>query len=286
MFRRLAILFAAALGTAGLAACGSSSPASAPLTLPHPTTSAVTTEPPTFPATTPASAPVQTPAQTPVITPSSGPSSGSSGGPCPSYAKYCDQFADTSSGWPAQNTSDFFAQYDSFAGGTYRLGERTNATITEDAPLDITSISPSYGVKIEVDAIRNQTMPGGDDEGISCWEHPAKSGGGTAAFLFFFNSARVEIGLWDGEDGSYHRIAQKAVSLLHTDGQTADHLTADCIQNGDGSAGLAMSVNGQVVLSASYAHSVHDYEWDPANKVGLLAGGQGADVFYDNFAVS
>jgi hypothetical protein len=281
VFRQIAIFACSAAAAAALAACGSSTtPGSGSLSLPFRPSGGTTTSP-SFPASSPTSSPVTPSVTAPVPSISSPTTSG-----CPTGAKYCDTFASSDSGWPVGNQTNYFAQYDNFKGGTYRLGERKSATISEDAPFDITTIAPNFSVKIDVDAIRGQSMPAAGDEGISCWEHQAASGAGPSAFLFFLDADRVEIGLWDGENSDYHRIAQKTLSVLHTDGQTADHLTAECLQTSNGSAALSIAVNGQAVLSTTYANGVQSFEWRPAGKVGVLAGGQGSDVFYDNFAIS
>jgi hypothetical protein len=100
------------------------------------------------------------------------------------------------------------------------------------------------------------------------------------------NTSRVEIGLWDYSDGSYHRIAHKNLTgALHTDGRTADHLTARCLLTDEG-ADLGIAVNGNVILQTTYARSTSNFEWVPAARVGLLAAGEGSDVFYDDFSVS
>ena len=280
--RRFVLLAIGATALSGVTACSSSgSPGVASSTpTPSPTTSTASTSP--APLTSPVTSPVTSSVVSTVTSPVTS-SSAANGLGCPTDATICDTFANTTSGWPTENETNYFAGYDPYAGGTYRLGERTNATISEDAPFNVST--NDYSVRVDVDAIRHAGMPGADNEGIVCWEHPAKSGGGTAAFLFFVNAARVEIGLWDGEDGSYHTIAEKQMAVLHTDGHTPDHIAAECVQT-DGGAGLAIAVNGRLVLSKEYANGTTTYEWEPSNKVGLLASGQDSDVFYDNFAIS
>jgi len=279
--RRFVLLAAGAAAVFGLTACGSSGSPGGPVSIPipSPTTSSASTSP--APATSPVTSPVTSSIVSTVTSPvTSSPAADGLG--CPTDATYCDTFG-SSSGWPTENETNYFAGYDPYAGGSYRLGERTNATISEDAPVNVST--SDYSVRVDVDAVRHQGMPGADNEGVICWQHPAKSGGGTAAFLFFVNTARVEIGLWDGEDGSYHTIAQKQMSVLHTDGHTPDHIAAECVQT-DAGAGLAIAVNGHLVLSKEYANGTTTYEWEPSNKVGLLASGEDSDVFYDNFAIS
>jgi hypothetical protein len=212
--------------------------------------------------------------------------SASGSGTCPSTAKYCAQFNGSSEGWPEVNNADYFAQYDSFGGGSYRLGERTQATVVEEAPVDITNISHDYSVEIDVDATPYRTMPLSTSAGIDCWAH--KSNGHTSAFLFFVNPSTVEIGLWDETTGAYHKIASKSdAGLVKTDG-SVNHLTAACVQashGGGATAELGIKINGTVALVTHYDQSERNYSWSVAPNVGVLASGQGSDVFYDNFAV-
>lgn len=235
-------------------------------------------------------APTTTSTPTPVVpTTSAAPSTATtnSTGGCPRKAKYCDQFSDTSSGWPVTNDAHYFAQYDPYEGGTYRLGERRAATITEQAPTDISRVASDYSVQIDVDASPYRTMPLSTSAGIDCWEH--QSNGHTSAFLFFVNPSTVEVGLWDESTGAYHKIASKSdAGLVRTDG-SPNHLTAACVQaskSGGVTAELGMEINGKVAIVAQYAKSTKNYSWDVAPDVGVLASGKGADVFYDNFAIT
>ncbi len=282
MHKHVLLLFAAA--ALGLTGCGSSGPGTAPtLVVPVTTNPASTISLPTFPASSPVTSPVSSLVTSPVTPPVSSPSAPSTSG-CPNSATICDTFGNKTSGWPVANVEHYFAQYDQFGGGTYRLGERTAATISEDSPVDIATIAADYSVQVDVDATRHVAMPGADDEGISCWEHRT-SGGATSAFLFFVNTSRVEIGLWDYSDGSFHRLAQKDFTALHTDGHTADHLTALCLATGEGAA-LGIAINGNIILQTTYARSTSNFEWVPAKSVGVLASGKDSDVFYDNFAIT
>lgn len=219
-------------------------------------------------------------------------SAASSGTPtdCVAGADYCDTFDDATSGWPEANPSHYFAKYDPYNGGSYRMGERTDAAISEDAPLDVTDVANDYSVQVDVDATPGQDFSSTDEIGIVCWEHPIEGGGGTtSAFLLELSESKATIGLWDGTDGSYHEITSaSATGALSTTGST--HLTGLCLQgtaNGSAQAAqLSLSVNGTEVVSANYAKSVSAYDWAVGPSVGLLAIGAGSDVFYDNFAVT
>jgi hypothetical protein len=220
--------------------------------------------------------------------PSSSASTGAATG-CVAAADYCDTFDDPSSGWPDENPSHYFAKYDSYNGGTYQLGERTNAAISEDAPFNVAEAANDYSVQVDVDASLGQGFGPTNEIGIVCWEHPIQGGGGTtSAFLLELSESKATIGLWDGTDGSYHEITSAAADgALSTTGWT--HLTGLCLMGtsaGSAQAQLSLTVNGTTVVSANYAKSVSTYDWDVGDRVGLLAIGEGSDVFYDNFAVT
>jgi hypothetical protein len=208
---------------------------------------------------------------------------------CVNGADFCDTFADSSSGWPAVNPSHYYADYDSFDGGTYRMGERTNAAISQDAPYDITGAANDYSVQVDVDALPGQGFGPTNELGFVCWEHPvAGRAGVTSAFLLELSESKATIGLWDATDGSYHEITSAvATGALSTTGWT--HLTGLCLQGtsaGSAQAQLSLSVAGTPVVSANYDKDVSTYEWGVGEKVGLLAIGEGSDVYYDNFAIT
>jgi hypothetical protein len=218
------------------------------------------------------------------------PSSGSSApAGCVRGAAYCDTFDDPASGWQEANPSHFYAKYDRFDGGSYAMGERTNAAISEDAPYDITEAAADYSVQVDVDALPGQTFSAQDELGFACWEHPIEAGGGrTSAFLLELSERKATIGLWDGTDGSYHEITS-AVAPDALSGSGWTHLTGLCLlgtSTGVPEAQLSLSVNGTEVVTANYDKTAADYDWDVGNSVGLLAIGAGSNVYYDNFAVT
>jgi hypothetical protein len=233
---------------------------------------------------TPATSP-RTPSSTAVF-PSNTAASGVPTG-CVNGADYCDTFEDSSSGWPEANPSHYYAKYDSFGGGSYRMGERTDAAISEDAPFDVTGVANDYSVQVDVDAILGPGFGASNEIGLVCWEHPVPDGASvTSAFLLEISESRATVGLWDGTDGSYHEITSAAApGALSPTG--SNHLTGLCVQSAPGgSVQLSLSVNGADVVSANYDKSVSTYEWDVGERVGLLAIGEGSDVYYDNFAIT
>lgn len=274
---RLAGVIGLAAGAAVvLAGCSGSSSSGHP---PAPATSSALTSA-SQPVVPPSSSPAvsDTPTQPPVADPTA----------CSPKAAFCDTFSDTGSGWPVDNAEHFYAGYDDYLGGTYRLGERTNAAISQVAPVEITEIAHDYSVQLDVDATLGSQMPAGDIIGFTCWEHEIEGGNGaTSAFLIEVNQTEAKIGLWDDVTGDYHEIASKpAHGVLDPSG--TNHLTAVCIQ-GNGRSGveavLGLKVNRKVLVTAKYAKTAKTYDWSVGKQVGLLAAGEGADVFYDNFAI-
>lgn len=224
-----------------------------------------------------------------VSTPASSAAGSPAAGGCAVDADYCDAFDDKSSGWPQTNPSHYYANYDSFQGGTYRMGERTDAAISQDAPYDVTDAANDYSVQVDVDATPGDGFGGNNRVGIVCWEREIEGGGGTtSAFLLQLSETEAIIGLWDGTDGSYQQLKSvPAVSALNP--SATNHLTAQCLQgteNGSAQAQLSLSVNGAEVVSVNYAKSSANYDWNVGKHVGLLVVGAGSDVFYDNFAVT
>jgi hypothetical protein len=208
---------------------------------------------------------------------------------CVAAADYCDTFDNPGSGWPAENPSHYFARYDSYNGGSYQMGERTDAALSEDAPYNVTDAAKDHSVQVDVDAAIGQNFGATNEIGIVCWEHPIEGGGGTtSAFLLELSETEATIGLWDGTDGSYHEITSAAApNALSPTGWT--HLTGLCLLGtpaGSTQAQLSLTVNAALLVSATYAKSVRTYDWDVGDRVGLLAIGEGSDVFYDNFAVT
>ena len=67
-----------------------------------------------------------------------------------------------------------------------------------------------------------------------------------------------------------------------------NHIRALCLQrahNGTVVAELGMDVNGHI-LSKTYRKGGSSHPWSTGNRVGLIVGLTGADVFYDNFVIT
>lgn len=144
-------------------------------------------------------------------------------------------------------------------------------------------------MQLDVDTEPGQDFGATNELGFVCWEHPLESGGGvTSAFLLQLSESKATIGLWDGTDGSYHEISSAvAPDALSATGWT--HLTGRCLLGtnaGTAQAQLSLSVNGTEVVSANYDKDVSAYDWDVGNRAGLLAIGEGSNVYYDDFAIT
>jgi hypothetical protein len=208
---------------------------------------------------------------------------------CPATADKCDDFSSTSTGWPVTNTANYYANYDNYLGGTYRIGERHDATISEDAPIKATDVSNNYSVQIDADVIAGTGAPATAAAGFVCWEQENSDGDGTTGFVLSINGSTADIGLWDSFDSTYHKIASEPAAGLLNYGGTPNHLTALCIQGthaGGPQAQIGLAVNGKVAVTAAYDKTVKNYEWSVANGIGVIAEGNGADFFYDNFALT
>jgi hypothetical protein len=218
-----------------------------------------------------------------IPTPDGTPDSSSSAPPGSCHAAaYCDDFSDTGSGWDVDQQPHYYAGYDPYQGGTYHMGERTDFTVWEDAPTKVSTISPSYGITAQVQAIPGPNMAHDSFAGMLCWQHTAKDGNSAAGFLFEVSGSKAELGVWSDKDGSYTALEDETTSAFTFDG--TDDLSITCMLNGT-SAVLSMMVNGQTVLHTTYPAS-GGVPWEVADGVGLVAGGKGSDVFYDNFAVN
>jgi hypothetical protein len=270
----LAILAAGILVLTGCASAitgeGSGSGQAVPTT--PPPSSETTTAPPSSSATTTAPS---TPA---------GSSSVSTGG-C--AGDYCDDFSSASTGWDVGNEKYFFSRYDPYLGGTMRLGERHDSVLTEPAPYDITKAAADYSVQVDVEAILGPKTASNAIYGISCWNHKSKRGD-TAAFVFYFTKRREQIVLWDDTDGTEHVLKSKAWHDVVRSAPQRNDVRVLCLQrnNANGSvAELGISVNGHV-LTDLYAKSIKNHPWAVGDRVALLVGLTGSDVFYDNFVIT
>lgn len=231
-------------------------------------------------------APVPSASSGPTRGPTSGPGTDRLGQGCPTGHDFCDAFEDSGSGWQVANEENFFSGYDSYAGGTYRVGERGTKTYVSYAPVELFTIASDSSVQVDVDAMLAPQSPESAAFGISCWGHKNQAGG-TGAFLFFVYKDAARIVLWT-DTGSSERLADATLPPL-ADGP--HHLTAQCLQTVPKGerfvhAVMSLKIDGKPAVSVSYAKSLKNHEWSVGQQVGLLAAGKGADVFYDNFAIT
>lgn len=220
------------------------------------------------------------------VVPSGSTSTTTSTPPC--TADYCDDFSSAATGWPVENTARYYASYTDYLGGTYRMGERTANAKTQLAPVDTTTISKDYGVRIDVDAVLGKTAPTGSFLGIVCWDHKTSTDA-EAGFLFFVTAASVYVALLPDTGGAPHTLSANESGNFVKPYPATNHLTATCVQrtvNGTVTASLSLVVNGAAVLHEEYAKSVKNYPWSPGSRAGLLVGGAKSDAFYDNFSIS
>jgi hypothetical protein len=270
----------AAVGTCLLAisgcasvTAGSGSGSGAPITSAPPSTSSApsTSSPP--PSTSSA-------APSPSSSSSSAPSGGCGGA-------FCDDFSSASTGWDVGNEKHFYSEYSKYQGGTFRMGERHNAILTVPAPYDITKAAHDFSVQLDADAILGSTSPKDAVYGLSCWNHEAHNKS-TAAFLFYFTRSGAQIVLWDNRDGSVHVLRRLSWSGVLRPAPARNHIRALCLQrthNGTAVAELGMDVNGHV-LTKIYRKGGSSQPWATGDRVGLIVGLTGADVFYDNFEIT
>jgi hypothetical protein len=203
-------------------------------------------------------------------------------------ADYCDGFSSASTGWPVQNTGHYYANYDNYLGGTYRMGERTANAKTQLAPLDTTTIAKNYSVQVDVDAVLGKSAPAGSFIGIVCWDHDTSTET-EAGFLFFVTADSVDVTLLPDTGTKPRTLDRNQGGDFVRPYPATNHLTATCLQrttSGGVEADLSLTVNGSAVLHEEYANSVKNYPWTPAPRVGLLVAGPKSDVFYDNFSVT
>jgi hypothetical protein len=155
------------------------------------------------------------------------------------------------------------------------------------APYDITQAARDYSVEVDVDAIVGHHSPRDAIYGVSCWNHEARNSS-TSAFVFYFTRTGAQIGLWDDATGTSHVLRKTTWSGVVDSAPARNHVRVICLQrtqHGAPVAELGMSVNGHV-LTKIYRRGGSSHPWRVGDRVGLLVGLTGADVFYDNFVVA
>jgi len=180
------------------------------------------------------------------------------------------------------NEKHFYSQYDRYQGGTFRMGERHDAILTVPAPY-----ATDDSVQIDVDAILGQKSASDAIYGVSCWNHEAHNHS-TSAFLFYFTRTGAQIVLWDDTKGASHVLRKTTWSGVLSPAPARNHVRVLCLQrthHGAPVAELGMSVNGHV-LTKIYRKGGSSASWTTGDRVGLLVGLTGSDVFYDNFVIT
>ena len=199
---------------------------------------------------------------------------------------FSDSFSDAGSGWKTTDTDGFFSGYDDAYGGSYRVGTRRNSSYAAPAPASLEDVAPDGDVTIDVDATEGEDFSDLGAYGVTCWNQKTKDGAAEAGFLLYVDHEAAYIGLWGDFSGNYVELAKEDIGGALVGGQ-ANHLTATCRQgtsdDGAEQAELALQVNGDEVVSATYEKTEANADWEVGNGVGLVTAGTGADVFYDNF---
>lgn len=223
-----------------------------------------------------------TPSPTGTATPSASPSEEPAG-------PFSDSFSAQDSGWKDVDTQGYYARYDDADGGTFRVGTRTNASYAAPAPLVVGDIAPDHGIRVDVDATETEDMSDIGAYGVTCWNRPTEDGAAEAAFLLYVDHQSAYIGLWGEFSGDYVEIAKQDLGGALRAGES-NHLSATCREgtgdDGKPAAELALEVNGDEVVSATYAQTGKNAAWDVGDGVGLVTAGAGADVLFDNVRVA
>ncbi|HEY2299315.1 MAG TPA: hypothetical protein VGH43_16390 [Jatrophihabitans sp.] len=238
---------------------------------------------PSGPTGFPSSSASEPPSSSPSEPPSSGTSSSNTG--C--SADYCDDFSSNSSGWATGNERHFFSRYASYQGGTFQMGERHNSILTVPSPYDITKAAHDYSVQVDFQMYLGSGSADDAIYGLSCWNHKTGSGD-SAAFLFYITKTGVQIALWDNVDGSEHILKKKSWSDVLLPAPQANTVRVLCLQrsnHGGPLAVLGISVNGNQLIE-TYAKTTKNYDWGTGDRVALLVGLTGSNVFYDNFQIT
>lgn len=167
------------------------------------------------------------------------------------------------------------------------MGERHDAILTVPAPYDITKAAHDYSVQVDVEAILGQKSASDAIYGVSCWNHEAHNQS-TSAFLFYFTRSGAQIVLWDDRTGAAHVLHKTSWSGVLEPPPARNRVRVLCLQrdhHGATLAELGMSVNGHVMTEV-YRKGGSSQPWSVGDRVGLLVGLTGSDVFYDNVVIT
>lgn len=206
--------------------------------------------------------------------------------PCPGKAR-CFEFTNDSDGWPEVNDDQHFAGRDAYLDGSYRIGARESGSWSLRAPLRVGDLSQDYGVQIETDATLGQQFPPTAAWGATCWTRDLGDGR-VAGFGAYVQPDVVTVGLYNQTSGVFQPLERHRADGLSEPGKRS-HLVLRCTQDtstGDAKARIEVELDGTAALTLSYANSVKNFGWAPADGVGLLVAGKDADVFYDHVVVT
>ncbi len=205
---------------------------------------------------------------------------------CPATAQ-CFDFTEDSEGWPEVNDDRHFAGRDTYLDGTYRIGARESGSWSLTAPVAASDLADDYGVQVDADATLGQGFPEEAAWGATCWTRPVGQDR-IAGFAVYVQPERITLGLYDETTGAFKPLKQRDAEGLAKAGEKS-HLTLRCRQDtssGSAVARIDAALNGAPMLSLEYANSVKTHAWQPADGIGLLAAGKGADVFYDHVVLA
>jgi hypothetical protein len=205
---------------------------------------------------------------------------------CPVHTR-CYDFTDDSEGWPEVSDDQHFAGHDVYLKGSYRVGVREPGSWSLTAPLRISDLSPDDGVLVDVDATPARTFPADAAWGATCWTRDL-GGGRVAGFGAYVQADALTVGIYDDKTGAFDALQKKTDEGLSKPGKKS-HLTLRCVQDtssGSAVAKIRAEVNGSTAASVTYDHSAGHRAWSVADGLGLVAAGQGADVFYDHVVVT
>jgi hypothetical protein len=205
---------------------------------------------------------------------------------CPAHSR-CYDFTKDAEGWPEVSDDQHFAAHDVYLKGSYRVGVREPGSWSMPAPVKLTDLSPGYGVQVDVDATPGRAFPHDAAWGATCWTRDL-GGGKIAGFGAQVQPDGLTIGVYDQSTGAFDPLQRQAEQGMSKSGEKS-HLTLQCVldtSSGSAVAKIRAQVDGSKAASVSYDHRAGHKAWLPADGLGLLAAGEGADVFYDHVVIA
>jgi hypothetical protein len=205
---------------------------------------------------------------------------------CPAHSR-CYDFTKDAEGWPEVSDDQHFAGHDVYSKGSYRVGVREPGSWSMTAPLELSELSPGYGVQVDLDATPGRAFPQDAAWGATCWTRDL-GGGKIAGFGAQVQPDALTIGVYDQSTGAFHPL-QKQSDQGMSKSDKKSHLTLRCTldtSSGSAVAKIRAQVDGSKAASVSYDHAAGHEAWVPADGLGLVAAGEGADVFYDQVVIA